>query len=348
MSLPRLLAPDCVAHALYHCVSRVVDRRFIFGPEEKEHFLDLVRRYERLCGVCVLTYCLMDNHFHLLVEVPRRPAVLPTEEELIARIEASLGADAARSVANCFSRWRESNNTIAIAAEMERWFAQMWDLGRFMKMVKQRFSCWYNRRQPVRRTGTLWEERYRSTLVESGGMLQATAFYVDLNPVRAGITSDPATYRWCGYAAATAGVPEARAGLTRMAALSSPSLAHESTADDAWVQDIASWYRLALYESGNEVRNQEGVVVKKGFSEAQQAAVRDAQGNLPLVAYLSHRVRYFTEGAILGSKAFVDSVFTARREWFSEKRRSGARRLKGLARDCPLRCARALRVRPFA
>ncbi len=64
--------------AVYHCISRVVDRRFIFGPGEKERFVALMREYEQFCGVQVLTYCLMSNHFHILVEVPKRPETLPT------------------------------------------------------------------------------------------------------------------------------------------------------------------------------------------------------------------------------------------------------------------------------
>ena len=56
--------------AIYHVVSRVVDRRFVFGTEEKEHFRILVRMYERFSGCRVLSYCFMTNHFHLLLEVP--------------------------------------------------------------------------------------------------------------------------------------------------------------------------------------------------------------------------------------------------------------------------------------
>ena len=59
-----------VAH--YHCLSRVVDRRFALGEDEKEHFIRLMRGYEAFCGVRVVTYCIMSNHFHVLVEVPKR------------------------------------------------------------------------------------------------------------------------------------------------------------------------------------------------------------------------------------------------------------------------------------
>ena len=50
--------------------SRIVDRRFIFGDAEKEHFVALVRKVEGFFGLRVVTYVVMGNHFHLLVEEP--------------------------------------------------------------------------------------------------------------------------------------------------------------------------------------------------------------------------------------------------------------------------------------
>jgi REP element-mobilizing transposase RayT len=55
----------------------------------------VLRRWEAFCGVRVLTYCVMSNHFHVLVEVPPRPVELPSDEELIARVAAASGAVAA-------------------------------------------------------------------------------------------------------------------------------------------------------------------------------------------------------------------------------------------------------------
>ena len=68
MRFPRVKAEG---QSFYHCVSRVVDRRFIFqttgpGSAEAERFLLLMRRLEAFSGVRVLTYALMSNHFHLL------------------------------------------------------------------------------------------------------------------------------------------------------------------------------------------------------------------------------------------------------------------------------------------
>lgn len=48
----------------------------------------LLREYERFCGVRVLTFCILSNHFHLLVEIPFRPEQPSSAEEILARIEA--------------------------------------------------------------------------------------------------------------------------------------------------------------------------------------------------------------------------------------------------------------------
>ena len=80
----------------------------------------------------------------------------------------------------------------------EQFTDRMWDLGKFMKTLKQRFTTWYNKCNG--RKGTLWEDRFKSVLVEDGDALRTMSSYIDLNPVRAGIVDDPKEYRWCGYA----------------------------------------------------------------------------------------------------------------------------------------------------
>jgi len=88
MRFPRVKAEG---RSFYHCVSRVVDRRFIFqtaghGSVEAERFVLLMRRPEAFSGVPVLTYTLMSNQFHLLCEVPQ--AQMLSEAELLERIQA--------------------------------------------------------------------------------------------------------------------------------------------------------------------------------------------------------------------------------------------------------------------
>jgi putative transposase len=70
-------------------------------------------------------------------------------------------------------------------------------LARFMQALGRRYVRWFNTRH--RRTGTLWEGRYRSTVVESDRYLLACMRYIELNPVRAGLVDDPSAYRWSSH-----------------------------------------------------------------------------------------------------------------------------------------------------
>jgi len=100
--------------------------------------------YEKLHGVRVITFCIMSNHFHILLEVPKPPEQLPSNAALIALIRETQGDAVADRLAQWFKMWTEQNNPDAIERERERWFGQMWNLSQFMKVLKQRFSQWFN------------------------------------------------------------------------------------------------------------------------------------------------------------------------------------------------------------
>lgn len=68
---------------------------------------------------------------------------------------------------------------------------------RMMQSVGRRYSGYVNARYG--RTGTLWEGRYRSCVVDSDRYLFTCARYIELNPVRAGLVRHPAGYRWSSY-----------------------------------------------------------------------------------------------------------------------------------------------------
>jgi hypothetical protein len=82
-------------------------------------------------------------------------------------------------------------------------------------------------------------------------------------------------------------------------------------------------------------------------SEGQRDGSAGFLPDFELAAMLRCRVRYFTDGAVIGSKAFVNDVFAAARERFTEKRKEGARRMKGSGKAAAgvLWSARDLRVR---
>ena len=91
MRRARMKVPVDRAVGFYHCVSRVVDRQWIFEPGVKQEFLRLMREFESFCEVRVLTYCLMSNHFHILVAVPKPPETKPTAEQVLEKLARLTG-----------------------------------------------------------------------------------------------------------------------------------------------------------------------------------------------------------------------------------------------------------------
>jgi putative transposase len=79
--------------------------------------------------------------------------------------------------------------------------------GALMKALGQRYVQYINR--TYRRSGTLWEGRFRSCLTQEESYLLACQRYIELNPVRAGMVDHPAEFRWSSYQANAQGEPDA-------------------------------------------------------------------------------------------------------------------------------------------
>ncbi|MFC7335849.1 transposase [Haloferula chungangensis] len=313
--------------SVYHVVSRVVERRFAFGPEEKEKFRMFMRMAENFTGCRVLTYCVMSNHFHILLEVPPMPEEGLSDELLFERLRALYSKGRVAAVAEELADLRKRGNKVAEAALKKSYSYRMQDLSEFMKVLLQRFSHWFNKAHD--RTGRLWEQRFTSVMVENGVASRTMAAYIDLNPVRAGICEDPADYRWSGYAEAVAGGKRARGGLVRALKLGD---GHVGTAR-AWAQGgLAKEYRALLLAAAAEVRI-DGQVKRKGMKEErvhkELAAMEGRGSDLAISRVICHRVRYFTDGVAIGGREFVDEVFRECRERFGLRRMDGARKPRG-------------------
>ncbi len=309
----------------YHVVSRTPGREILFGDREREAFARILRRQLRFSGLRALAWCFMGNHFHLLLEVPDKERALAgwTEEDFVDRLRVLKDELSTRMQLAEIAMFRENGNQAGIDRIAGRVRERVFDLSRFMKELKMKFTGAYNAMHG--RTGTLWEGRFKSALVEGRRALEMVAAYIDLNPVRAGLARDPADYRWCGYAAAVAGDREARRGLTR-------AVRHREVRGARWAKTLAS-YRLLLHGVGGERSGGATVdgreAAKGGFTQREIEEVWKAGGRLPLAVALRCRVRYFTDGLVLGSAEFVDGFFERRRAGFSKGRKRGARRMKG-------------------
>ena len=331
--------------ATYHVMSHSVSGTPHFDDGAKEVLRKMIWQVADFSGVEVLTYCVMSNHFHVLVRVPPVGPAIGSVDSAVggssvnsASSASSAGSGQAGSAglsgfaqassvgsagsgsggisdAELLRRYRvlypkpTKYRTARIevmeqklaedgeeAAAIRRGLlARMGDVSEYMKTLKQRFSVWYNRTHG--RVGTLWSERFKSVLVEGcGNALQTMAAYIDLNPVRARLVNDPKDYRFCGYAEAVAGRTEARRGLRDIwGAYADGSARERLSADEAlrMHRELIFGHRAAEPGLPEQERERALKVLAKGGS------------SLPKATVLRCRVRYFTDGAILGTKDYV-------------------------------------------
>jgi putative transposase len=78
---------------------------------------------------------------------------------------------------------------------------------RMMQSLGRKYVPYFNKRYG--RTGTLWEGRYHSSLIDSERYFLQCSRYIEMNPVRAGIVNEPGTYRWSSFRSNAEGHPDA-------------------------------------------------------------------------------------------------------------------------------------------
>lgn len=311
--------------ATYHCISRTVNGEWLFDDVSKEILRQQLWRVADYCGVRIFTYVIMSNHFHVLLNVPRQETV--SDSELLRRYKVMYPTPTKYQSARLTVVEAElARNGPEAIAWRKRQLALMGDVSQFMKLVKQRFSIWFNKSHG--RFGTLWAERFKSVLVETDGRVQQTmAVYIDLNSVRAGLVADPKDYRFCGYAEAVAGNSRAIEGIRSV------------SGGREWDEAQARYLEI-LFGAGA------GICMGNAIGPlAQLQSVVDVGGRLPLSTVLRCRLRYFTDGAVLGSRAFVELQLARYRQKTGRRERTAPRALPEWTDWCDWATLRGLRRR---
>jgi hypothetical protein len=323
-------------------MSRTCGGEVFFDDVEKEALRRVIWRMAEFSGIKVLTYSVMGNHFHLLAEVPHREtwlqrfAGLDGESKLFEHLRTLYSRAYLGLLRDELADLRTRGMTVLAEQRLAALKKRFCDLSLFVKEVKERFSRWFNKRRG--RRGTLWMDRFKSVLVEGKGeALRTMAAYIDLNPVRAGLVQDPKDYRWCGYAEALGGSRRAQRGLCRA----------QSKPVDGWeIAGAAAAYRCLLHAEGREVMDaQNEKVTNRGVTAESARAVLAEKGKLSPAELVRLRVRYFSDGVALGTREFVEGIFSEHRDQFGPKRKLGARPIT--ESDSLIYTLRQLRTHPL-
>jgi hypothetical protein len=336
-----------------HVTSRTVGQSFLFGNQEKRVFVRMMRQWAAFSGLGIITHCLMDNHFHMMLWVPAQVDL--EHGEVLSRLEGVWPEEKVQAWSTFYQRQDKSTREAMDSAIRDR----MADLPEFMRVLKRSFSCWYNLKED--RKGTLWDARYRSVVIEDSPLaLMSVAAYIDLNPFRAGLVDDPMSYAWSGYGSAMGGDVKARKGLDSLIRLSrghQPFAARSirkkqlNTANTPWQniapilekerktraapaswKDVQSAYRIWLVNKGESKEDIQIVSKKissrKGLDPLQVLAEYEQQGAVPLSSSLQSKIRSFSRGVALGNPEFLENLMAEYRSCFGHRRKKAGRRVK--------------------
>jgi REP element-mobilizing transposase RayT len=166
----------------YHIISRIAGQQFVLDSACKDKFVELLHLFSKVYFLSLHSYCVMDNHFHILLTMNQMEAEQASSEELIKRIQR-------------VQRYRcKAASPQLSQANIKVLRSKLGDVSRFVQELKQEYTRWHNKRN--KRTGYLWGDRFKGVLISHGNAQLACAGYIEFNPVRAGLTDRPENYRW--------------------------------------------------------------------------------------------------------------------------------------------------------
>jgi REP element-mobilizing transposase RayT len=260
--------------------------------------VDLIQKFSSLYFTEILGFCIMGNHFHILVRMI--PDTHFTDVDIKARYTLFYGNDDQFSDAH-------------LPHYRHKWS----NLSEFLKEIKQCITRDYNKRH--HRRGTLWGERFKSCIVENGETLINCLAYIDLNPIRAGIVSRPEEYRWNSL-----GYHIQQDNMDRFLSLDF-GLVEFGVLDE---KERLRRYRRHVYEAGavSPPNKSAAGVIDEAILEKERAN----EFNVDRIRRFQYRTRYFTDSGIIGTKAFVAENYQRFKQLFHSKHEKTPKPVTGI------------------
>ena len=270
----------------YHLFNRTAGdpEALPFDDVDKDHFFRLVLRLNKLYAIDLISAVVMSNHYHIVCAAPKEK---PSRGEVMRRWRA-------------FHRKGKAEPDWNDPAVVDAWATRMRDISHLMKDLQQRFTRWYNRVH--HRRGPLWTDRFKSVILEAGRAVWECVHYVELNPVRAKLTKTPGAYRFSTWGRYISG------------------------GRHPFAESAARHLRVHLLERtfGRQGADMDAAAVLAEMDKHMASTVQhETREHTGFVITAARRVRYWSGGAIIGSKAFVREM--AAHHWGKE--RAGHRRL---------------------
>ena len=278
--LPRIkVKQTCAWYHLYARVAGPLGSFPLQHPAAHRKLIEIIRFY--LSGYCcqLAAFCVMGNHYHLVVHFEAfRP---------LSRSTLAAKAHHFYSQTQQPATWKK--------AQWERFNHRLFDVSELMRNIQMAYARWYNRR--FDRRGTFRESRFKSTLLTDMEAVQECLLCVDLNAIRAGLVERPE--EWTGSSAYFRDLEK-----------------------DLWLVSMSQIFpevpRTQAYQKYRAKLIYRGALPNKPGAKAiaEQVIREEEQGGFHTRGLYRKRLRYFTDGLVVGSEECV-------RGWINQLKRRG-------------------------
>jgi REP element-mobilizing transposase RayT len=256
--------------AFYHLCGRVAGVNGEYPLNDKHvrrKLVDYIRIFSSVYCCQVLGFCIMGNHYHLVVsmDAPR-----------------SMGRKELRERASIL--YKDELLDGWLAASWLRFEARVFDVSELMRSLQSKIARWFNLTH--NRRGRFWADRFKSVLLEDEKAMFDCLLYVELNPVRAKIAQRPEEFDGSSLYYRELKDDKWMASLT------------EITGRSKRLQALRD-YKSCIYYRGSVPTKENQAAISKRIIKEEEARGFASKG------LFVKRIRHFTDGVVIGSEAFV-------------------------------------------
>ncbi len=271
------------ADSWYHVYSRVAAYKGEYplsGAVPMRRLIETIRHFSEIYFCEVAAFCVMGNHYHLVVKFERSRQV--DRRELRARSRLMYPGQASQRRVDLWSE-----------GDWEHYRKRLFDVSEYMRNIQSAFARWYNR--SYERRGRLWSDRFKSVYLGDMQAVLDCMLYVELNPVRAGLVERPE--EWPGA-----------------------SLILREVGRDGWLAPLETFLDSAVAEKAlveyRERLYYRGAVPTKEGQQAISPEVleREVARGFEVRGLYRKRLRYFVDGLAIGTESFIRDQLTVLRE----------------------------------
>ncbi len=178
----------------YHCIARCVRRAYLCGDDpvsgrnfdhRKMWLVTRIKELAALFAIDVCAYAVMSNHYHLVLHVDLNSASQWSDEEVVRKWTALFPANG-KLIETLYLNRNSKTAQKNLERKISEWRERLTDLSWFMRCLNESIARRANQEDECK--GRFWEGRFKSQALLDERALVTCMAYVDLNPIRAGIS----------------------------------------------------------------------------------------------------------------------------------------------------------------